>query len=526
MTVNVAEAELLREEVAELRAALAARDATIVQKDEAIATRDQALAEMARKLRLTAEERDWLKRRLFGTKSERVIDGPSLFAGLGADLPEPPKETAPDDEESTLTEREKKQTRKKPTGRKPLPEHFPRRRVEHPLPEDQRHCTACGTDRVRIGEETSELVHVIPAQYEVEVHVRGKFACRCGEGGVVTPALPPRPIPGSYAGPSLIAQTLVAKYDDHLPLYRQAEIFRRAGFDLARSTLCDWIGGVMPLLAPVAAAVRGSVVAGSYVQADETPVRVQKGPEGRPKDAYFWVYRAPESGEILYDFRMGRGGEGPADILRDFRGTLQTDAYVGYDAVVRQNTLVSAGCMAHCRRKFHEALESSPQEASLVIVAIRRLYKIEERASGMSAEERLRLREAETVPGLAELKCLIESIATTATPSSRIGKACAYALGQWEHLTVFASDGRVEIDNNRIESSIRNVAVGRANWLACGNAEGGRRAAVMYTLIESCKAAGVEPFAYLTDLLTRLPAATDSQIASFTPRAWAAARRS
>lgn len=525
MTPGVTEAELLREEVAKLRAAVAEHDAAITAKDEALRARDQALAEMARKLRLTAEERDWLKRRLFGRSSEKVVAGPTLFDGLGEPACAAPKESAPDDEGSTLTERETKQARKRPTGRKPLPESFPRRRIEHALPEKERTCGACGSERVRIGEETSDVVQFVPARYEVEVHVRGRYACRCGEGGVVTPALPPRAIPGSYAGASLLAHVVVSKYDDHLPLYRQAEIFRRAGFDLARSTLCDWIGGVMPLLEPVALAIRGSVLSGSYVQADETPVLVQEGPEGRPKDAYFWVYRAPESGEIFYDFRMGRGSDGPSAVLADFKGTLQTDAYVGYDAVVAANRLVSAGCMAHCRRKFHEALDGSPKEASLVIVAIRRLYKIEERGKGMTAEERLRLREAESVPGLADLRTLIEGFARDATPSSRLGKACAYALGQCEQLTVFARDGRVEIDNHAIEASIRNVAVGRADWLACGNAEGGRRAAVMYTIIESCKAAGVEPFAWLTDILTRLPTAPASQIADFTPRAWAAARR-
>jgi hypothetical protein len=212
-------------------------------------------------------------------------------------------------------------------------------------------------------------------------------------------------------------------------------------------------------------------------------------------------------------------------VLRDFKGTLQTDAYVGYDDAVEDNGLVAAGCMAHCRRKYFEALESSPTEASLVLVAIRRLYKIEERAAGLSVEGRLALRTQETAPRLAEMRDLIEALAKDALPSSRIGKACAYALSQWTQLTVFAGDGRIEIDNNSIERHMKAVATGRKNWLFAGNAEGGRRAAAMYTLIESCKTAGVEPFAYLTDLLTRLPAARDSQLASFTPRKWAASRR-
>ena len=516
--VRDAEVEELREENAQLRAALAA-------KDETLAAKDDALAELAKRLRLTEQEVAYLRRRFFGRSSEKhaASSVATLFDGLSPVEP-PPAETAPDDEASVLTERERKQARRKPTGRRPLPESFPRRETEHPLPEDERACGSCGEPRVRIGEERSEILHFVPAHWEVEVHVRGKYACRCGEGGVVTPPAPARPIPGSYAGPSLLAHVLVSKYDDHLPLYRQAEIFRRAGLDLARSTLCDWIGGVMPLLAPVAGAVRDAVLAQSYVQADETPVLVQEGPEGRPKEGYFWVYRGGGSGEVFFDFRMGRSRDGPSEVLADFEGTLQVDGYAGYDEVVHTNELVVLGCHAHARRKFHEAFESSPREAALALVLWRRLYAIEERGAAMSADERLALRTAESVPALANLKILVDELATDALPASRLGKACAYALAQWPRLTRYATDGAWGIDNNSVERCIRGVAVGRANWIFCGNDEGGRRAAVIYTLIESCKAAAVEPFEYLTDLLTRLPSAAASRIADFTPRNWAAAR--
>jgi len=522
MSVRVADADLLREEVEELRAALAERDAAIAAKDETIAARDEALAAMAKELRFTKEEVEYLKRRFFGRSSEKTAPGATLFDGIAADAP--PKETAPDDEESVLTEREKKQARKKPTGRKPLPEHFPRTRIEHPLPEAERACSACGAERVKIGEETSEVLRFVPARYEVDVHVRGKYACRCGEGGVVTPPVAPRAIPGGYAGPSLLAHVIVSKYDDHLPLYRQAEIFRRAGLDLARSTLCGWIGGVMPLLEPVALEIRRAVLAQSYVQADETPVLVQEGPEGRPKEAYFWLYRGGATGEVFFDFRMGRSRDGPSEVLRDFKGALQVDGYAGYDEIVEKNRLVALGCHAHARRKFHEAFDSSPKEASLALVLWRRLYKIEERAAAMNAEQRLALRQAESVPALADLKALIDRLAPQAPPAGRLGKACSYAQNQWPRLERFATNGAWSIDNNAVERNVRGVAVGRANWIACGNAEGGRRAAVMYTLVESCKAARVEPFAYLTDLFERLPCAPASTIADFTPRGWAAAR--
>ena len=515
MAVRVEEIEDLREENAQLRAALALRD-------ETIAARDEALTAMAKDLRLTKQEVEYLKRRFFGRSSEKHAPGPTLFDGIA--VQEPAKETAPDDEQSVLSEREKKQARSKPTGRRPLPEHFARKRIEHPLPEDDRACDACGAARVRIGEETSEILRFVPAHYEVDVHVRGKYACRCGEGGVVTPPLPSRPIPGSYAGPSLLAHVLVSKYDDHLPLYRQAEIFRRAGLDLARSTLCDWVGGTMALLAPVADEVRRSVLAEPYVQADEIPVLVQDGPQGRPKEAYLWAYRGGSTGEVFFDFRTGRSRDGPSEVLSNFHGALQVDGYVGYDEIIERNHLVALGCIAHARRKFHEAFDSSPKEAALALVLFRRLYQVEERAAALAPEERLALRARETVPALTNLKSFVERLAPDTLPGSRLGKACHYALAQWPRLERFATSGTWAIDNNAIERAVRGVAVGRANWLFCGNAEGGRRAAVMYTLVESCKAAGVEPFAYLTDLLERLPTTTASQIADLMPRNWAAAR--
>lgn len=527
MSARVVEIEDLREENAVLRAALAERekevaslDAIIADRDETLAARDAALEELIRTLRLTQEERDYFRRRLFGKTSEKLPTGPTLFDGQEAPPP------APDDEESTRSPRERKQAeRRKPTGRKPLPDTLPRVRIEHPLSEEDRLCPDCGEPRECIGEDTSEVLEYVPARWLVHVHARGRYVCRRHpDQGVLTPLAAPRPIPGSYAGPSLLAHVLVSKFDDHLPLYRQAEIFRRSGVDLARSTLCDWVGGVMPLLDPVAQTIRRSVLVQSHVQADETPLTVQEGPEGRPKEAYLWAYRGGGTREVFFDFRMGRGREGPSDVLKEFHGTLQTDAYPGYDEIVLRNHLVAAGCMAHARRKFFEALESSPREAGLVLVLFRRLYKIEERAQGLSLEEVARLRTVESVPAMADLRTTIEKLAAETTPASRLGKACSYAINQWSALSVFLDDPRVAIDNNAIERHIRSVAVGRNNWLFCGNEAGGRRAAMAYTLIESCKAAGVEPFAYLTDVLTRLPGLPAERAAEFTPRAWAAAR--
>ena len=518
MSARIVEIELLREENAELRAAL---QREIAIRDDVIAAKDEQIDALARALGVTREEVEYLRRRLFGKKSERFPEGPTLFEGVDA----PPPETAPDDEGSLLGERERKKARRKPTGRRPLPASFPRVRIEHPLPEEERRCPDCGEECERIGEDTSEVLRFQPARYLVHVHVRGRYACRRHpDNGVRQPPAPPRPIPGSYAGADLLAHVLVSKYDDHLPLYRQAEIFRRAGLDLARSTLCDWVGGATALLEPVAEAIRRSVLSQDYVQADETPVQVQDGPEGRPKQGYLWPYRGGLSKEVFFDFRTGRGREGPSEMLKDFRGTLQTDAYAGYDEVIRTRKLTAMGCMAHARRKFFEALESAPRQAGLVLILFRRLYKVEERARDLSLGERARLRREESAGHMADLRKAIEQLAAEATPASRLGIACSYALKQWSKLEVFLHDPRVEIDNNSLERHERSVAVGRNNWLFCGNEEGGRRAAIAYTLVESCKAAGVEPFAYLTDVLERLPGLPAARAEELTPRAWAAAR--
>lgn len=523
MSARVVEIENLREEVEVLRAALVQRDGVIAERDDAIAARDEQILALAKALHLTQEEVEYLRRRLFGRRSEKMPPGPTLFEDVAEQVP--PPDPAPDDEESLLSERERKQARRKPSGRKPLPASLPRVRIEHHLCEEDLLCPDCRQERQRIGETTSEVLEYVPAQWIVHVHARGRYACpRHPDNGVAEPPASQRPIPGSYAGAGLLAHLLVSKFDDHLPLYRQAEIFRRTGVELARSTLCDWVGGATALLEPVAEAIRRSVLSQGYLQADETPLTVQDGPEGRPKEAYLWTYRGGGTKEVFFDFRMGRGREGPCEVLRDFRGTLQVDAYVGYDPVIRDNRLTVMGCMAHARRKFHEALDSAPSEASLVLVLIRRLYRVEEKARDLSLEERARLRAEESARHMASLRTTIESIARNTTPASRLGKACSYALGQWSRLEVFLTDPRVEIDNNGIERHIRSVAVGRANWMFAGNAEGGRRAAVAYTLIESCKAAGVEPFAYLRDLLRRLPGLPAERAGEFTPRAWAASR--
>jgi len=542
-------AEEISRLTAERDAALSERDAANAQRDaalteflEEVAARDEQLADFARRLRMTQEEVEYLRKRIFGRRSEKLPYGPTLFDLDGSQGDEtPPVTGSPDDEGSTLTDRERKKSAPRRRGRKPLPEDLPRVRVEVPLADDERDCNACGKGRVRIGEDVSETLHYKPAHYEVRQIVRGRYACSCGDGGVVQPEAPARPIPGSYAGASVIADALVSKFADHLPLHRKAVILRRSGLDIARSTLCDWIAGAVRLLVHICDAIRVAVLASAYIQADETPVLVQSGAGGRPKKGQFFAYREVVGDQIFYDFRMSRSRDGPSDVLAEFSGTLQVDCYAGYEEVIAKRDLIVLHCVAHARRKFHETIESAPHEAAMVLVLFRRLYRIEAAAREKTPQERKEIRRVRSRPVLAQLARMLRRLRTTTSPGTRLGKAIAYMLGtrrthkerlkgterckRWKRMTRFLLDGSYEIDSNSIERAMRGIAMGRRAWLFCGNEKGGQRAAVVYTLIENCRRAGVEPFAYLRDVLERLPTTPISQVAELTPQRWAAAQR-
>ncbi|MCP3916883.1 MAG: IS66 family transposase, partial [bacterium] len=405
---TIAEIKRLKCALDDAQTTIAARDEVIAQRDEAITVRDETIAELARDLRLTKRELAYLRSKPFRPSSETLPTGPTLFEQLGLAA----QDLAPDDEGSTLSAREEKQRKKRarrPRGRKPLPEHLPREQVEIALRDEERCCDACGKQRVKIGEDTSETLERVPAHYVVRVTVRGRYACRCGEGGVRSPPAPPRPIPASYAGASLIAHVLVGKFADHLPLYRQAQIFGRDGLDLGRSTLTDWVGGAAKLLERLVQVVRDEVLAHTYLQADETPVKMQtkKGAKVRTKDGYFFCYRAPESDQLFYDFRAGRSRDGPSTVLAQYSGTLQVDGYTGYREVIDARGLGAVACLAHIRRKFHEAYDTAPREATLVLLLIRRLYRVEKRGRRLSPDKLQILRERRSRPVFERLGRLL-----------------------------------------------------------------------------------------------------------------------
>jgi transposase len=493
---------------------------TIEQLRDEVATLERTLDESQRELKETRYDNQLLKlklddllRRFFGRSSEKLAEGQLDL------LDETPAEVAdiPDDEATHETPPEKRRQPRR--GRKPLPKDLPRERVVHALPEEERACPGCGEAMQPFSEDVTEELDYIPAKLLVREHVRPKYACKDCSQGVAQASLPPRPIEKGRPGPGLLAQVLVAKYVDHLPLYRQSKIFARFDLELPRSTLCDWVAACAEEFEPIVAELKETVLASKVVQADETPIVVlEQHNQKRRRESWLWVYRG-QGGETVFDFRPTRARDGPREVLRDFEGYLQRDGYQGYGGL--PDTIVDVGCWAHARRKFFEARGSSPEEAEEALGLIRRLYRVEVEAKEFEPDERAAIRREKSAPVLDAIRARLAAWKQDALPRSPLGQAIGYAQAQWSTLVRYLEDGDLEIDNNAVERAIRGVAIGRKNWLFAGSYEGGKRAATIYSLVESCKSVDVEPFAYFADVLSRTAIASPE---SLTPRAWKAAR--
>ena len=340
-------------------------------------------------------------------------------------------------------------------------------------------------------------------------------------------ALPPQPIEQGMAGPGLLAQIAVNKYEYHQPLYRQEKYFRQQfGVELSRKTMGHWVEQVAQLLAPVYRAIKEDLLLGSYLQADETPIRyLDPDVKGKSQQGYLWTYSRP-GGDVLFEWRTSRSREGPEQFLRAFRGKLQTDGYAAYESLARKRTdLILVGCWAHTRRGFHEALDES-KLAAWFVRQIGLLYAVEKQLRQQKAGPALRqaVRAWQSQPVLNRLHRAMEQVRRRALPQGLLGQALDYALVRWESLTRYVADGALEIDNNLIENAIRPSALGKKNWLFIGHPTAGERSAILYTLLGSCRRHQINPFDYLKDLFTRLPAAKITQIKEFTPAAWAKAK--
>lgn len=484
-----------------------------------------ALAEANRALALAnaALERkiDALCRRLFGKRAEHV-DPAQLelaFEELERELAE--ASPAPSDEAEADTGEPLILVRRRGHGRRAPPKDLPRERIEHlPDPKDCV-CDRCKAQKVVIGEETSEQYDFEPASLRVLVHARVKMACPdCKDGVVVAPPVE-KFVDKGLATAGMVAHVIVSKAADHLPLYRQSQILSRMGADLSDSTLLSFFNQGADLLAPVADAVLAAILSSPFLHADETPVTMKLSPSGT-KTAYLWTYT--DRGQVAYRFTTGRGAAGPHDVLDRYGGYVHKDGYAGYDAAMRKGGATYVACWAHARRRFYEALEGGSTAAARMMALIARLYAVEAEAKGFDDDRRRALRQARSVPLLLRIEEEVELQRRTALPTSPMGAALTYVRNQWPGLRRYVGHGMLAIDNNCAERQIKPVALGRRNWLFAGSEDGGHRAAVCYTLVNSCKLLGVEPFAYMKDVLERAAAHPISRVAELTPANWKAAR--
>lgn len=467
-----------------------------------------------------------LKAWKFGAKTERMnaeqrsifeetlaADEASLQAQLAALQPSVPAQGG-----STTDNEPRRQPK-----REALPPHLPR--VDTRIEPENTHCPSpeCGQPMVRVGEDISERLDIVPAQFFVQRQIRGKWACRCCQLMVQDRAAP-QVFDNALPTPGLQAHTVISRFVDHMPYYRQEQINARSGVNTPRSTLAAWSGHTGAQLMPLYEAHRAFVLGSRVVHADETPIGLLDPGAGKTKKAYMWAYARgafEDKPGVVYDYCPGRGGKYPHEFLKGWTGTLVVDAYSGYDATMSLEGRVTANCLAHARRKFDELVKANASAvAAQAIQRIAWLYRIEADARPLSCEQRLQMRQDRSRPLWEELHAWLQLERTRVPDGSAIAKAIDYSLNHWQALSRFLHDGAVPIDNNHIENQIRPWSVGRKNWLFMGSQLAGERAAVVMSLLQSVKLGGHDPYAYLKDVLTRLPTQLNSRIEELLPHHW------
>jgi len=394
----------------------------------------------------------------------------------------------------------------------------------HELSAEERACPCCGSQRREIGAEESWQIEYYPGRFERIQHLRKKYACpgceRNGGGARIEAAAKPEaPVDKGLAGPGLLAYIVTSKFSDYLPLYRLEDIFERQGFEISRATQSVWCGDVADLAEPLYGLMAERVRASHVVATDDTVMPMLA--KGKTANARMWVYVGDEAGPYnIFDFTLNRGRDGPKYFLKDYRSVLLADAYGGYNGVVAGNGITRAGCWAHFRRKVIEAEKTAPEIARETVALVRALYEVERRTKELCAAERLEVRRAESSPVLSVLRDRLLGWKEQLLPKHPMAEAVNYALGQWEELNVFCSDGAVPIDNNVSEREMKRVVLNRKNSLFVGNARGGRTAAILASLTSSCRRHDVDPQRYLTQLLVNLPAARLSELPAWLPDEW------
>lgn len=500
--------------------------------EQKIDDQQEQIVALERENKILREEIEILKKGLFGRKTERLDPGQlAMFLSEGMeDAPE--AQAAP----QPLT---KERRKAKGHGRAPFADHVPRETVELDLDASERTCPTCGQPMHAIGEEITERGHMVPARVVVRRYVKLKYACP--DGHVLrTAQAPPALVDRCKYEPSVYAYVATSKYCDHLPLHRLSGIFKRHGVHLPKQTMWDMLVVVDELVAqPVLEQMRAEILESGVLQSDETPVAVRLEDGKGSRKGYVWDWRAPgrdDVDKVLVQFTLTRERDGPKRFLGDWSGTIMADGYSGFDEVVRENGIVRAGCWAHARRKFKDALDTGSRDAALVMVPIQRLFWIERAMRRRAEARRFNTRALEDLRRRVRAKRstrAIERIYAVAAqveekpstlPRSKLGKALGYLSRQKGPLTVFLEDPRIKIHNNDAERDLRHIAVGRNNWQVFASPRGGEIASRLYSLVLSCKRADIDPQAYLEDVLVRVSTTPAREIASLTPWAWAKAR--
>ncbi len=497
--------------------------------DEQQSTIDQLQRELAQSKHFVEQ----LLRSRYGPRSERV-DPNQLSMFDAGDVGDSASATT-FEESAPLVVREHV---RRGGGRGWLPDHLPREVVDHDLDDADKPCPCCGESRQRIGCETSEQLEFVPAVLKVIEHRRWKYACRCCQEQMAIAPVPNKPIAKGLPGPGLLSSVVVSKYADHLPLYRLEDVFARSGVDLSRSTLCRWAMQAAVVLEPVYQAMVDRIRSSESIHTDDTPVRVLDASLPKTRTARFWVYcgdwRNPFT---VYDYTTSRRRDGPADFLATFAGYLHADAFAGYDGIYAAGNVKQVLCWAHTRRKFYDARSVQPEIAHIALAYVARLYRVERDAKemigpdGLESEQawlvwhqqRLELRQQNSLPLLGEFRQWLQATEQIVLPKSPIGQALRYVLPRWDGLVRYCENGALSIDNNLSERSVRPVAIGRKNYLFMGNDNGGKAAAILYSMMASAKANQVEPFAYVRDLLVQLSRHSPPAVAALLPNTWLAA---
>lgn len=515
---------------------------TLIEAHKELVKKDAEIERLRQQLEM-------YRKYIYGKSSEKrpqILDSGaqlSMFEALGE----------ANEEEATQEVSVPAHTRKKKGGRRDFPADLEREDVVHDVAPEEKVC-ACGCEKHRMGEDVTEQLEYVPAKLYVKRHIRPKYVCRHCSGSIVQAPPPEHPIARCLVGVALLTYMIVSKYGDHLPLYRLEQIFKRGGIDITRSNMSEWAMRLHQMCKPLIALIIKAILDSEVIASDDTRLRVQQ--PGGTKQCYLWNYLGDHHAPyVYYDFREGRGRDGPNKMLADFTGHLLCDAYTGYEdlfSIVCENgmpQIIEVACWAHARRYFVKAEDAGDTRAATPLELIGKLYGVEKRAKEETEKElaninnapvaikinipehrkhyyskRLELRSRDSVPVLDELYNWIDA-QLDVWPESPLGKALTYAQNQRAALHRFAADGRLEIDNNAAERAIRPIAIGRKNWLFAGSNQGGHAAATFFTLIESAKRCGVNPQEYLLDVFTRLPGASIQQLDQFLPDRWLARRK-